>query len=69
MSELPLNQGANVADQDKAHTPDKLRNDNAKWKDKDMSEAEHTAKPEDYERPQSPKGGANPVQSRRDLWP
>jgi hypothetical protein len=54
MTTLPLNPGADVDDQDKAHTPDKLRNDEARWKDKDMPEAEHTATPEDYERP--PKG-------------
>jgi hypothetical protein len=36
------------------HTTDKLRNDDATWKDKDMPEAEHTAKPEDYERPAKP---------------
>ncbi|WP_367346014.1 hypothetical protein [Stenotrophomonas bentonitica] len=54
MTKLPLNPGADVADQDKAHTPDKLRNDDAKWKEKDMPESEHTAKPEDYERPPKP---------------
>lgn len=41
-------------DQQKAHTPDKFRNDEAKWKDKDMPEAEHTASPEDYEAPPKP---------------
>ncbi|MEG2805444.1 hypothetical protein [Stenotrophomonas sp.] len=54
MTKLPLNPRADVADQDKAHTPDKLRNDDARWKDKDMPEAEHTATPEDYGRPQKP---------------
>jgi len=54
VTKLPLNPGADVADQDKSHTPDKLRNDDATWKDKDMPEAEHTAKPEDYERPAKP---------------
>lgn len=38
-------------DQQKAFTPDTVRNDDARWKDKDMPEAEHGAKPEDYERP------------------
>jgi len=38
-------------DQQKSHTSDKLRNDDARWKDKDMPEAEHGATPEDYERP------------------
>ncbi len=41
-------------DQDKAHTPDKLRNDKAQWKRPDMPEAEHTAHPDDYERPLFP---------------
>jgi hypothetical protein len=54
VTKLPLNLGADVADQHKSHTPDKLRNDDATWKDKDMPEAEHTAKPEDYERPAKP---------------
>lgn len=48
---LPLNPTADVDDQDKGHTPDKLRNDDAKWRTKDMPEQEHTAHPEDYERP------------------
>jgi len=51
---LPLNPGADVDDQQKAHTPDKLRNDAARWKEKDMPDAEHTAKPDDYERPPKP---------------
>ena len=51
MNKLPQNPGADVDDQQKAHTPDKLRNDDAKWKDKDMPESDHTAKPDDYERP------------------
>lgn len=41
-------------DQQKAHTPDKLRNDDARWKDRDMPEQEHTATPDDYERPPKP---------------
>lgn len=51
MSKLPINPGADTDDQQKAHTPDKLRNDEAKWKDKDMPEQDTTAKPQDYERP------------------
>jgi hypothetical protein len=41
-------------DQQKAHTPDTLRNDDAKWKDKDMPEQDTTATPDDYERPAKP---------------
>lgn len=41
-------------DQQKAHTPDKLRNEDARWKDKDMPEQDETAKPDDYERPPAP---------------
>lgn len=41
-------------DQQKAHTPDTLRNDEAKWKEKDMPEQDATATPEDYERPPTP---------------
>ena len=50
---LPLNPGADVDDQDKAHTPDKHRNDNARWKERDMpDQAEDPGVgPEDYERP------------------
>ncbi len=51
---LPFNPGADVDDQKKAHTPDKLRNDEAKWKEKDMPDADHTAEPDDYERPPKP---------------
>lgn len=54
MNKLPLNPGK-ASDQDKAHTPDKLRNDKAQWKRPDMPEAEHTAHPEDYERPPTPR--------------
>lgn len=54
MSKLPLNPGANADDQEKAHTPDKLRNDNARWKDRDMPEQDHTATPGDYEKPPKP---------------
>jgi hypothetical protein len=54
MSKLPLNPTTDVEDQDKAHTPDKLRNDNARWKEKDMPEQDETAQPEDYERPPKP---------------
>lgn len=45
----PLPPGINASDQDKANTPDKHRNDNARWKDHDMPEARHSAHPEDYE--------------------
>ncbi|WP_315387917.1 hypothetical protein [uncultured Stenotrophomonas sp.] len=41
-------------DQQKAHTPDTLRNEDATWKDKDMPEQDHNATPEDYERPPKP---------------
>lgn len=51
---LPFNPTADVDDKKKAHTPDKLRNDEAKWKEKDMPDAEHTAEPDDYERPPKP---------------
>lgn len=54
MNKLPFNPTADVDDQDKAHTPDKLRNDDAKWKAKDMPEQEETARPDDYERPNKP---------------
>lgn len=54
MTKLPFNPGADVDDQDKAHTPDKHRNDDARWKDKDMPDAEHTATPDDYEKPSKP---------------
>lgn len=54
MTKLPLNPGADVADQDKPDTPDKHRNDDARWKDKDMPESEHTATPDDYEKPPKP---------------
>lgn len=55
MAKLPFNPTSKASDQDKAHTPDKLRNDRALWKDRDMSDAKHTAKPEDYERPSPPR--------------
>lgn len=60
MKKKPFNPLGQVSDQDKAHTPDKLRNDNAVWKAHDMpdaSEANH-AVPEDYERPQVDRDGA-----------
>lgn len=46
----PSPSGINASDQDKANTPDKHRNDKAQWKDHDMPDAEHNARPEDYER-------------------
>lgn len=54
MTKQPINPGADVADQDKPDTPDKHRNDGARWKDKDMPESEHTATPDDYEKPPKP---------------
>ncbi len=33
---LPFNPTTDVDDQSKAHTPDKRRNDQARWKDHDM---------------------------------
>ena len=33
---LPFNPTTDVDDQSKAHTPDKRRNDHARWKDHDM---------------------------------
>ena len=47
---LPLNPTTDADDQDKGHTPDKLRNDDAKWTSKDMPEQKQGAVPEDYER-------------------
>ncbi len=46
----PSPSGIKASDQDKANTPDKHRNDKAQWKDHDMPDAEHNARPEDYER-------------------
>lgn len=41
-------------DQQKAFTPDKTRNDNARWKDKDMPEqTDGKVTPDDYEKPPS----------------
>lgn len=51
MTTAPRAPATKEDDQQKSHTPDKLRNDEARWKDKDMPEAEHGATPEDYERP------------------
>lgn len=42
-----------AADQDKAHTPDVLRNDKARWKEHDMPDQpddEGQVRPEDYDR-------------------
>jgi hypothetical protein len=47
---LPLNPTTDADDQDKGHTPDKLRNDDATWTSKDMPEQKKGAVPEDYER-------------------
>ncbi|WP_312366956.1 hypothetical protein [Stenotrophomonas sp.] len=54
MAKLPFNPTGTASHQNKPHTADKLRNDKALWKDHDMSDAKHTAKPEDYERPPTP---------------
>jgi len=52
MSGQPSTPDEHVADdQRKAHTPDTLRNDKARWKEHDMPEDKETAHPEDYERP------------------
>jgi len=50
---LPFNPTTDVDDQSKAHTPDKRRNDRAKWKERDMPDDGDGPKavPEDYERP------------------
>lgn len=50
---LPFNPTADVDDQAKAHTPDKQRNDQARWKDHDMPDDGDGPKatPADYERP------------------
>ncbi|KKD57269.1 hypothetical protein VM57_10535 [Stenotrophomonas maltophilia] len=50
---LPFNPTTDVDDQSKAHTPDKRRNDRAKWKEHDMPDDGDGPKavPEDYERP------------------
>ncbi len=56
---LPFNPTTDVDDQSKAHTPDKRRNDRAKWKEHDMPDDGDGPKavPEDYERPDpDPKG-------------
>lgn len=53
----PLGQ---VSDREKAFTPDKLRNDKARWKDHDMPDDDpqkNRVGPEDYERlPSDPTG-------------
>lgn len=52
MSRQPPAPDDHVADdQRKAHTPDTLRNDKARWKEHDMPEDRETAHAEDYERP------------------
>ncbi|MBD9368425.1 hypothetical protein [Xanthomonas sp. XNM01] len=53
---LPFNPTADVDDQSKAHTPDKLRNDKAHWKEKDMPDDDSDVHPDDYERPPNPGG-------------
>lgn len=47
----PTNPGNEEDDQNQADTPDKLRNDGARWKERDMPEQEGHATPDDYEKP------------------
>lgn len=54
MTTTPRAPATKEDDQQKSHTPEKLRNDDARWKEKDMPEAEHGATPDDYERPERP---------------
>lgn len=57
MPEAPKKPPGPAADQDKPDTPDKYRNDHARWKDRDMPDSDpdrNRAKPEDYERPPPP---------------
>lgn len=51
--DLPFNPGADVDDASKGHTPDRLRNDKATWKEHDMPDDGDGPKatPDDYERP------------------
>lgn len=51
-NKLPFNPTVDVDDQAKAHTPDKRRNDNARWKEHDMPDDGDgpKARPDDYER-------------------
>ncbi|MDV3468580.1 hypothetical protein RZA67_07540 [Stenotrophomonas sp. C3(2023)] len=58
---LPFNPTADVDDQSKAHTPDKLRNDEATWREHDMPDEgdEPKARPDDYERPDPDPTGKN----------
>ena len=51
MSKLPFNPTADVDDQDKGHTPEKLRAHENWKKGPDMPEQEATAEPDDYEKP------------------
>lgn len=50
---LPFNPTTDVDDASKGHTPDKIRNDNATWKEHDMPDDDEDmhVNPEDYERP------------------
>lgn len=58
MSKLPFNPTGDASDQDKAHTPDKVRTGQSWKKGKDMPEQNETAHPDDYERPEvDPTGG------------
>lgn len=47
-----------ASDQEKAHTPDRLRNDKALWKDRDMPDeprGRDHAEPDQYEPPPAPR--------------
>ena len=50
MTTAPRAPATKEDDQQKSHAPDKLRKDDAPWKDRDVPEAEHWATAEDYER-------------------
>ncbi|MFN4160516.1 MAG: hypothetical protein ACK4FW_00790 [Stenotrophomonas sp.] len=50
--------GNTEEDQQKAFTPDKTRNDAARWKDKDMPDqgsGKGEVSPDDYEKPPTPR--------------
>ncbi|WP_425602658.1 hypothetical protein [Stenotrophomonas indicatrix] len=64
--DLPFNPGADVDDASKSHTPDRLRNDKATWKEHDMPDDgdDPKAAPDDYERPDpDPTGKARPIEA------
>lgn len=60
-----FNPTGDVSDEEKGHTPDKLRNDDARWKDRDMPdepEDRDHAEPQQYDRGPHP----GPDGNRRD---